>query len=194
MSVGADHTGSAPRTFARAWADPCHLGDLSSRLSHLSGCSPARPHARRPATDGIARSCRRRARPRGQRAPGACTQPASYAGRWRPGAGRARAGGAVAGTRGRPVREASASFVRRAPGRCRGAQELCSRRAGAADGPACASAARPPRSRCPSPAGHKPGRAGMSLPRGPDHESPRERAGAEAQTCLFLPGRGRRAP
>lgn len=43
-------------------------------------------------------------------------------------------------------------------------------------------------------AGHKPGRAGMSLPRGPDHESPRERAGAAAQTCPFLPGRGRRAP
>lgn len=36
-----------------------------SLLPHLSGCSRARPHAGRPAADGPARSCRRRARPRG---------------------------------------------------------------------------------------------------------------------------------
>lgn len=41
-------------------------------------------------------------------------------------------------------------------------------------------------------AGHRPGRAGMSLPRGPDHESPRERVWAAVQTCPFLPGGGGR--
>lgn len=145
------HADSALRTFDRVWAEPCHLGDPPSRLPHLSGSSGARPHARRPAAAGSARSCRRRARPRGRRAPGASAPPASYAGRWWPDAGRARAGGAAAGTRGRPVREASASFVRRTVGRRGGALGLRSRRAEDADDPACASAARPPRSRCPFP-------------------------------------------